>query len=137
MSRPRGVYATGMKRIVHWIARVTEDLGGIDDRFSSFEGRHVFDSGWVGGKVIVSAEEAAAIRQSLYLMHVLTWAATAPLVTINVIFIWSFTWGTPGVAPSFFTAAFPIVLVVIAVLSLIPYHYMAMAIRGKPRFDEH
>jgi hypothetical protein len=121
-----------MKRIVHWIARTTDDLAGIDVRFSSLEGRHVFDAGWVGGKVIVSAEEVAAIRHSLYLIYLLAWVATAPIVTFLAIITWSGDWGTPSAA--FWSAVIGAVSVFVAALSLAPYPYMAMAIRGKPSF---
>lgn len=133
VARVDRMYREGMKRVVQWMAREAAERGSINSRFDIVGTRHVFDAGWAGGKVVVSAEEAAATRHTLYLIYLLSWATTVPMLLILAIM--SLSQMRPIVHVAFFGFILVAAYLLVTMGNLLQYPYMAMVARGKPSFE--
>lgn len=102
----------------------------MDRRLVQIGGRYVLDAGWVGGRVHVLAEEAAATRQVLYLLALLPYVTTVPMTGLLIAAILS-----PVHSGYFRGAAIAVTILLLPALGFLHYPYLAMVARGRPRVD--
>jgi len=120
-----------MKRFVEWMAAEAAERSAIDRRLELIGGRYVLDTGWVGGRVHVSAEEAAAIRQVFYLLALLPYVTTVPMTGLLVAAIL----GPASHSIAFRGIAIAVTILLLPALGFLHYPYMAMVARGRPRVE--
>lgn len=109
-------------------------LDAVDSRFEQFDDLTVFDSGWIGGRVIVSAEEAVAIRHMLYLFMLLPFAASIPWMLLP--FFLS-AYALKASAQTTFISFLPTVSVLVLIITaayIIRYPYLAAVVNGKTKY---
>lgn len=118
-----------------WLHEALTGQGWVDAKFENVDGGYVFDSGWIGGKVLISPQEEVVIRHNLYLLSLVPLATTVPMLAYVVATSakWMPLLFGQSVGGAVLQGALVGLLVSFGVL--IRYPYIAMAVKGKERYE--